>query len=135
MADAAQTLQCRVQTVDGTVLSADATSVVFPAEDGSVGVLARRGPLAATLGAGRLRVQKADGKTAEFFIAGGFAHVRGDVVTILAEECVAADKLSAGDAQEKLRETLAQPKRPPAAAEARERAVRTARARLRAARK
>ena len=135
MADAAQTFQCRVQTVDATVLSVEATSVIFPAEDGSAGVLARRGPLAATLGAGRLRVEKADGKAAEFFVAGGFAHVRGDVVTILAKECVPADKLSVGEAEEKLVEAQAMPKRPAAAAEAREAAEHAARARLRAARK
>lgn len=124
---------CRVETLQGRALEAQAVSVVFPAADGLAGVLGRCGPIAATLGAGPLTVEKADGQKLEYFVTGGFAHVRDDVVTVLAEECQPADHLSAETARRQLEEARAEATRPAVPAESRQWAVQVARARLRQA--
>jgi F-type H+-transporting ATPase subunit epsilon len=124
---------CRIETLEGEALAARAVSVVFPALDGQVGVLPRCGPVAAALGAGPLYVQKAGGQRLEYFVVGGFARIRDDLVTILAQECLPADRLDAADARSQLERALAMPAQPAAAAEAKDWAVRVARARLRAA--
>ena len=135
MSSSAKTFLCRVQTLEGEALSTEAVSVVFPALDGQAGVLVRCGPIAAALGAGPLTVRRAAGGDAEFFVAGGFARVRDDVATILAQECTPADRLDAAVARSQLIQALAMPNQPAPAAEAKEWAVRVARARLRAAKK
>ncbi|MHC4294658.1 MAG: FoF1 ATP synthase subunit delta/epsilon, partial [Planctomycetota bacterium] len=73
--------------------SVDAVSVVFPAVDGQVGVLSGRAPLVAMLGAGLLIAELLSGAKHEFYVAGGFAHVRNDRMTILAEECIPIDQM------------------------------------------
>ena len=126
---------CRIETLEGEALAAQAVSVVFPALDGQVGVLAQCGPMAAALGAGPLRVEQPDGLRLEFFVAGGFARIRDDVATILAGECLPADRLDAAEARSQLEKALAMPTSPAAVAEAKQWAVRVARARLHAAEK
>jgi F0F1-type ATP synthase epsilon subunit len=126
---------CRVETLQGRALEAKALSVIFPAADGLAGVLARCGPIAAALGAGPLTVTQADGPKLEYFVAGGFAHVRDDVVTILAEECQPAAQISAEVARRQLEEARAQASRPTVPVEARQWALQVARARLRVAEK
>jgi F-type H+-transporting ATPase subunit epsilon len=127
--------QCKVLTAEGERLAADAVSATFPAGDGMVGVLARCGPLAATIGAGPLAVRKHDGETARFFVAGGFVHVRNDVMTVLADECLPADQVKADPSRRQLEEARRMPARSAEAQAARDRAVRAARARLREATK
>jgi len=124
---------CHVETLQGRALEAQAVSVVFPAADGLAGVLGRCGPIAAALGAGPLTVEQADGKKLEYFVAGGFAHVRDDVVTILAQECQPADQLSPEIARRQLEEARADATRPALPAETRQWALLAARARLRVA--
>jgi F-type H+-transporting ATPase subunit epsilon len=126
---------CRILTLQGRALETEAVSVVFPAADGLAGVLARCGPIAAALGAGPLTVVKPGGEKLEFFVAGGFAHVRDDVATILAEECQPAGQLSEEVARRQLEEALADGSRHALSVEARQQEVQIARARLRAAEK
>ena len=116
-------------------MEAQAVSVIFPAADGLAGVLAHCGPIASTLGAGPLTVEQADGHKLEYFVAGGFAHVRDDVVTILAEECQPTDCLSADVARRQLEEARAEAGRPAVPLDARQWALQVARARLRVAEK
>lgn len=125
--------RCHVQTILGSALSCEATSVVFPALDGLAGVLKHAGPITAVLGAGPLTVRKAGGPSEEFFVAGGFARIRDDVTTILAEECVPAGRLNAADARAQLETALSMPARTDAQVEARQWALQVARARLRLA--
>jgi len=81
-------LKCVVVTPEGAILDTPADSVVFPAIDGEVGVLPRRMPLVARLGAGELRLSSEGRLVHRLFVSGGFAQVRNDVVTILAGVCM-----------------------------------------------
>jgi len=107
-----------------------ARSVVFPALDGQVGVLAGRAPMVIVLGAGKLEIEDSSAVRELFFVSGGFAHVREEGVTILAEECVPARQLDL----EQIWEELEQAKSLPAEAEkdwvAKQRAVAAARAKF-----
>jgi len=85
-------------TPEGTVASLDAVSVVYPAADGQAGVLGGHAALVALLGAGAMTISAADGRTEEYFVAGGFAHVRENDLTVLAEEAIPTRKLDAEEA-------------------------------------
>jgi F-type H+-transporting ATPase subunit epsilon len=81
-----KTFRCEILTPEATLLAAEAESVVFPAADGLVGVLPRRAPLAAVVGKGQVTVRSAQGES-RFQVKGGVAHMQGNTLTILAEEC------------------------------------------------
>jgi F0F1-type ATP synthase epsilon subunit len=82
----ARTFRCEVFTASGPVFQTEATSVVLPAHDGLLGVLRRRAPLVAALGSGSLFIRASDASR-HYRLAGGVAHMRRDVLTILAEQC------------------------------------------------
>lgn len=127
------TFETAVVTPERTILEAEATSVVLPAYDGELGVLAHRAPMLARLGAGALRVELADGGDESWFVDGGFAQMVGNRLTILTETAVEPSQLDAADARQGLEEALALPADSPAARKSKERAVASARARLRLA--
>ena len=84
--DEARTFRCEIFTGEATVLITEAEAVRLPATDGLIGVLPRRAPLAAALGKGEMTVRTPQG-TVQYKIKGGVAHMRDNVLTILAEEC------------------------------------------------
>ena len=79
------TFHCSVITPERAVLEADATSVVFPAHDGEVGILKNHAPLLYKLGVGVLRVKTPEGEQA-FFIDGGFAQMVDNRLTLLTQQ-------------------------------------------------
>src|SRR6185369_17224947 len=88
-----RTLQCVVVTPERTVLDTTADSVVVPMYDGELGVLPGRAPLIGRLGPGELRARH--GATVErFFVDGGFAQVRDNVVTVLTPRAQKASEIN-----------------------------------------
>nr|MDP9122840.1 F0F1 ATP synthase subunit epsilon [Acidobacteriota bacterium] len=79
------TFHLSVITPERAVLETDATFVAFPAHDGEVGILKDRAPLLFRLGAGVMRVEAPEGKRA-LFVAGGFAQMVDNRLTILTEQ-------------------------------------------------
>ena len=100
-----------VLTPEGRVCFIEAVSVVFPASDGMVGVLGRRGPMVALMGAGPLTVKPAEGDDLEYYVAGGFAHSRSGLLTLTAEECVPIAELSRDEAWREIERARAMPTR------------------------
>ena len=80
-----KSLQCVVVTPERAVLDEAVDFVALPMYDGELGVLPGRLPLIGRLGFGELRTVK-DRVTKCYFIDGGFAQVRADVVTVLGRE-------------------------------------------------
>jgi F-type H+-transporting ATPase subunit epsilon len=117
----------------GRVEAGDTPSVMLPAADGWIGILARRAPLVAQVGAGRMTVRRPEGGTNEYYVAGGFAHVREGMLTVLAEECIPAAAISREDALQELRRARALPTETEADWQRRERAMAIAKAKLRLA--
>jgi F-type H+-transporting ATPase subunit epsilon len=89
------TFHLSVVTPEREILALEARFVAFPAYDGEMGILAHRAPLLTKLGAGMLRVEEASGAKRALFVAGGFAQMVGDKLTLLTEEAIEPDKLSA----------------------------------------
>jgi F-type H+-transporting ATPase subunit epsilon len=82
-------LQCVVVTPERTLFDELVEFVALPLFDGELGVLPGRSPVIGRLGFGELRT-KALGATKRYFIDGGFAQVRDDVVTVLTNRAIPA---------------------------------------------
>ncbi len=87
-----RTLQCIVVTPERALLDDPADFVALPLYDGELGVLPGRAPLIGRLGAGELRI-RLGGQVRRFFVDGGFAQVRGDVVTVLTQKAQRAEDI------------------------------------------
>ena len=111
MAGPQKTFRCSLLTPRQPVLEVDATMAVFPGPDGLVGVLPHRAPLTAVLGAGVLMIRSTP-KEHYYTVRGGIAHMRDNVLTILAEQCEPS-------AQARLRWSGEAPAAAPTGAEAR----------------
>jgi F-type H+-transporting ATPase subunit epsilon len=101
--------------------------------DGELGVLPGRAPLIGRLGYGELRIRSGV-ETRRFYVDGGFAQVRDNVVTVLTPRALRAEEINERAAEQALETALA----PPARAEDQEAHLKEqqrARAQLRIARR
>ncbi len=87
----AKSFKCEILLGQPPLVEVQATSAVFPAQDGLVGILPGRAPLAAALGEGPLVIQQADGAQRRYRISGGVAYMNHNVLTILAEKEIKAE--------------------------------------------
>ncbi len=77
-------LRVSVLSPEAAVYQGEATQVVAPAINGSLGILRGHAPLMALLGEGVLRVTNGRDEQ-RFNVRGGFLQVVDDVVTVLSE--------------------------------------------------
>jgi F-type H+-transporting ATPase subunit epsilon len=94
-------VQCVVVTPERAVLDVRADAVSLPMYDGGLGVLPGRAPLIGRLGAGGLRIRIGN-ETQVLFVDGGFAQVRGDVVTVLTSRARKQEEVSQEEARKAL---------------------------------
>src|SRR5262245_6358264 len=94
-------LRCVVVTPERTEYDEMVDFVALPLFDGELGVLRGRSPLIGRLGFGELRTKVGD-TTKRYFLDGGFAQVRDDVVTVLTNRAIPAEKLDPSAAVEEL---------------------------------
>jgi len=123
-----RTLQCVVVTPERTVLDAVVDAVVLPMFDGELGILPGRAPLIGRLGPGELRTKHGT-EVKRYFVDGGFAQVRANVVTVLTPRAQPAEAIDTQAASQALQPA------PGTTAEARMKNEQRARAQLRVARK
>jgi F-type H+-transporting ATPase subunit epsilon len=128
----ADTFHISVITPERAVLESEASFAVVPAHDGELGILRNRAPLLYRLGAGLLRVETPEGKRA-LFVAGGFAQMVENRLTILTEVAKEPDKIDRAAAERALAEAQAMKGVTDAEFKARQRALAAARAELRLA--
>jgi F-type H+-transporting ATPase subunit epsilon len=126
-------LQCVVVTPERAVLDEAVDFVSLPMYDGELGVLPGRAPLIGRLGAGELRTRRGD-DTRRYFVDGGFAQVRANVVTVLTARAQRAEEIDAEAAARTLEAEQA-PALAPEAREAQIKAQHRARVQLRIARR
>jgi F-type H+-transporting ATPase subunit epsilon len=127
-------LRCVVVTPERALVDETVDFVAVPMYDGELGVLPGRAPLIGRLGFGELRLRRGD-LVQRFYVDGGFAQVRDDVVSVLTARAVRAEEVNVEAAQEALHAPLAPGAvRGAAAAEARLKAQERARAQLRVVR-
>ena len=91
--------QLELVSPEKLLLSRAVEMVVFPAAEGEMGVLAGHAPMIVALRGGVISVSEGGKVTEQLFVAGGFAEVAADRVTILAEEATPLSSLSKAEAQ------------------------------------
>jgi F-type H+-transporting ATPase subunit epsilon len=128
----ANTFHVSVITPERAVLESDATFAAVPAHDGELGILHNRAPLLYRLGAGLLRLDTPAGKRA-LFVAGGFAQMVENRLTILTEVAKDVDQLDRAAAERALADAQAMKGVTDAEFKTRQRALASARAQLRLA--
>ena len=97
----ATNLQCVVVTPERAVLDEPADFVALPLFDGELGVLPGRAPLIGRLGPGELRLRQG-AQTRHFYVDGGFAQVRDNVVTVLTPRALRAEEIDSAGAERAL---------------------------------
>src|SRR3954464_12290726 len=95
------TLQCIIVTPETTALDTPASFVALPLFDGEAGVAPGRSPLIGRLGYGELRVRTASG-TQHFYVDGGFVQVADNLVSVLTNRAVPAERINAAALAEQL---------------------------------
>ena len=133
MDNSGKTLQCVVVTPERAVLDEPADFVALPMYDGELGVLPGRAPLIGRLGYGELRLQQRR-HDRRYYVDGGFAQVRADVVTVLTQKATPVADLNAEEARQQLSAATQMPGSSPEKLAAREHAEQRARGQLRARR-
>jgi len=103
----ASKFRCTLVTPLAQVLDADVTYASVPAWDGLVGVAPSRAPLLLKLGDGTLRLDFAEGGSRYFFVAGGFAQMKDNRLSVITEEAIPAQEVVRSDAEAGLREAEA----------------------------
>jgi F-type H+-transporting ATPase subunit epsilon len=98
---AGKELHCSVVTPEATLLDASARFVALPLFDGEIGVGPDHSPFIGRLGCGELRVVE-DSKTEHYYLDGGFVQVADNLVSVLTNRAIPADKLDANKAREQL---------------------------------
>jgi F-type H+-transporting ATPase subunit epsilon len=125
-------LQCVVVTPERTLFDELVDFVALPLYDGELGVAPGRTPLIGRLGFGELRTRDG-GTTRRYFVDGGFAQVRDDVVTVLTNRAVPAEKVDASAAARELEASNARHATTDYETDEKAKAVARARAQLRVA--
>jgi F-type H+-transporting ATPase subunit epsilon len=123
-------LQCVVVTPERTELKTTADMIVVPLFDGELGILKGKSPLVGRLGYGMMRIQTGN-QTDSYYIGGGFVQVNKEGVFVLTDRLTKADSLDAAQAAKDLDAALAMTGTSMEAVAARDKALASARARVR----
>ncbi|MFO0899538.1 MAG: ATP synthase F1 subunit epsilon [Pirellulales bacterium] len=126
-------LQCIVVTPEETVLETGADFIVVPLFDGELGIGPGHSPLIGRLGYGEMRLRVGE-HTSRYYVDGGFVQVAANVVSVLTNRAIPAEKLDAQVVSEQLERARNSRNRGEEAIAARERLVAQYRAQLRVAR-
>ena len=89
----------QIITPERTVFEGEVESLVVPAANGYLGVLAHHAPLMAALSAGEVSVTLADGVAQYYAITGGFLEVRRDGVTVLPDSAERPEEIDIARAE------------------------------------
>lgn len=96
-----------VVTPEATVVDVKTSFVALPFYDGEIGIAANHAPLIGRLGYGELRFDER-GKTARYFIDGGFVQIADNIVSVMADRAIPAHQLKADEARERLSSAVAE---------------------------
>jgi F-type H+-transporting ATPase subunit epsilon len=127
-------LNCIVVTPEQTICEKPADFVAATLFDGEIGIGPGHTPFIGRLGFGELRIRRGD-DTNRFYIEGGFIEVVNDVVSLLTNRAIAAEKLDEQDIRQQLDAASSQPGGSSELTAAREQAIAQGRAQLRVAQK
>ncbi|WP_436643904.1 F0F1 ATP synthase subunit epsilon [Microbaculum sp. FT89] len=89
----ADTIRFELVSPERLLMSEDVAQVDVPGAEGDFGVLPQHAPAIATLRAGILSVRGSDNAKRDVFVRGGFAEVRPDLITVLAEQAIPVEEI------------------------------------------
>jgi len=127
-------MQCIVVTPEQTLYDQPAEFVALTLYDGELGVAPGHAPMIGRLGYGELRIRRNAQATDRYYIEGGFVEVLDDVVSILTQRAIPADKIDGAVAREQLHAAQSRRAATAEAVAVRERVVEQSRAQLRMSR-
>lgn len=104
---AATELRLVLVTPEKTLLDQPVKGLRFPLYDGQIGVLPGRAPLVGRLGIGELKFETTAGGEDRYFIDGGFAQIKGTVVTLLTNRAIPASAIDVQKARADLEAAIA----------------------------
>ena len=99
----AKTFQCTLLTPENQLFDEQVEYASIPAWDGLLGLAPQRAPLVAKMGIGPLRLDVAEGDSRWFLIGSGFAEMKDNKLTLLADEATPASELDVEEAREALK--------------------------------
>ncbi len=123
-------LKCVVVTPERTELSVYADLIVVPMYDGQLGILKGKSPLVGRLGFGTLDLHQS-GRVLKYYVEGGFVQVNKEGVYVLTDRLTPADKVDAAKAKEDFEKATAMTALTAETVALRDRALASARARIR----
>ena len=98
-----KTFNFELVSPEAKLMSEPAWQVVVPGEEGHMGVRAGHCSIVATIKPGVVKVWKEEGAEPQsIFIAGGFADITADNLTVLAEEAVNLNDLDAASLEQEI---------------------------------
>ncbi len=103
----------QIATPERLVVEQEVISLVAPAYDGYLGVMAHHAPMVAELRIGALAITRPDSRKELLAISGGVLSVKDNVALVLADTAEVAEQIDiarARAAQERAKERLALPK-------------------------
>ena len=101
------TLQLELVSPAKLLLSRAVEMATIPAAEGEMGVLPGHSPMIVALRGGVIAVTESGQVTDRLFVAGGFAEITPDRVTILADEATPVAQLSKAEAERRIAEAEA----------------------------
>jgi F-type H+-transporting ATPase subunit epsilon len=96
------TFQLELVSPAKLLLSREVEMVVIPAAEGEMGVLPGHAPMIVALRGGVIRVIEGGKDVERLFVAGGFAEVTPERVTVLADEATPVAELSKAEAERRI---------------------------------
>lgn len=103
----ATSFQCTLVTPERQLVDQPVTYASIPAWDGLLGVEPQRAPLMVKLGAGALRLDNESGQSDLFFVSGGFAQMKDNKLTLIADAAIPASQIDKAAARTELDTALA----------------------------
>jgi F-type H+-transporting ATPase subunit epsilon len=100
----AETTQFELVTPERLLLSEQVEMVVVPGSEGLFGVLPRHAPFLSTLKPGVLEVYEGGKVKERIFVAGGFAEVTPERLTVLAERAVAVGDIDRAAVEQRIKD-------------------------------
>jgi F-type H+-transporting ATPase subunit epsilon len=89
------TFSCSVVTPEQQVFDGEVSSVVLPAHDGEMGFEVNRAPILVQIGEGSLKLTDDKGQKTSLTIAGGFAQMKANRLTVLTDKAEMPETASA----------------------------------------
>lgn len=96
--------KCTLVTPETQLFDDTVVSVVLPAHDGQIGILTDHAPVLLKIGSGELLIETAAKATVRFFVDGGVAQMKDNVLTILTDQAMDPAKIDVEAAKKELAE-------------------------------